>query len=50
MKNAVSGGKNMTTTLRVNKKGPSESRIKRLIRNKNEKKKKKRLNNGNLRR
>ena len=42
MKNAVSGGKSMTTTLRVNKKGLSESRIKRLIKKKNEKKKNKR--------
>jgi hypothetical protein len=42
MKNCVSGGKNMTTVMRVSANQPSEARIRRLLKKKEAKKKAKR--------
>lgn len=39
MKNCVSGGKSMGAPLRVTKKGPSEERIRKLLKKKEAKKK-----------
>lgn len=38
MKNCVSGGKNMTTPMRVSSKSPSETRIRKLLKKKRDKK------------